>query len=55
MKKVHTSNKTVTPDDQTSSMQRLNNKISQQIMERKKKNKKNMGTKINKEGIKFAK
>ena len=60
MKQVQTSNKTLTPADKTSNMCRLNkndyqNLLRNAITTRYKKVNKSIGTKINKEGIKFAK
>ena len=60
MKQVQTSNKTLTPADKTSNMYRLNkndyeNLLRNAITTTYKKANKNTGTKINKEGIKFAK
>ena len=60
MKQVQTSNKTLTPADKTSNMYRLNkndyeNLLRNAITTTYKKANKKTGTKINKEGIKFAK
>ena len=60
MKQVQTSNKTLTPADKTSNMCRLNKNDYQNlwrnaITTRYKKVNKSIGTKINKERIKFAK
>ena len=60
MKQVQTSNKTLTPADKTSNMCRLNknnyqNLLRNAITTRYKKVNKSIGTKINKERIKFAK
>ena len=60
MKKVQTSKKTLTPADQTSTMYRLNNNNHQNLLRNAikitcKKTINNIGTKINKKGIKFAK
>ena len=60
MKQVYTSKKTRTPADKTSNIYRLNkndylNLLTNAITKTYKKANKNIGTKINKEGIKFAK
>ena len=60
MKQVYTSKKTLTPADKTSNIYRLNkndylNLLRNAITKTYKKANKNIGTKINKEGIKFAK
>ena len=59
MKQVQTSNKTLTPTDKTSNMYRLNKNDYQNLSRNAitttyKKASKNIGTKINKEGIKVA-
>ena len=60
MKQVQTSKKTLTPADKTSNMYRLHKNDYQNLLRNAittsyKKANKNIGTKINKEGIKFAK
>ena len=60
MKQMQTSNKTLTPTDKTSNIYRLNKKDYQNLLGNAitttyKIANKNIGTKINKEGIKFAK
>ena len=60
MKQVQTSKKTLTPADKTSNTYRLNKNDYQNLLRNAittsyKKANKNIGTKINKEGIKFAK
>ena len=60
MKQVQTSKKTLTPADKTSNMHRLHKNDYQNLLRNAittsyKKANKNIGTKINKEGIKFAK
>ena len=60
MKRVQTSNKTLTPADKTSNIYRLHKNDYQNLLRNAittsyKKANKNIGTKINKEGIKFAK
>ena len=60
MKKVQTSKETLTPADKTSNLYRLNkndyqNLLTNAITTTYQKASKNTGTKINKEGIKFAK
>ena len=60
MKQVQTSNKTLTPADKTSNMYRLNKNDYQNLSRNAitttyKKASKNIGTKINKEGIGFTK
>ena len=60
MKQLQTSNETLTPADKTSNMYRLNKNNYQNLLRNAitttyKKANKNTGTKINKEGIKFAK
>ena len=59
MKQVQTSHKTLTPADKTSNMYRLNKKDYQNLLRNAitttyKKANKNIGTKTNKEGMKFA-
>ena len=60
MKQVQKSSKTLTPADKTSNMDRLNKSDYQNLLRNAitatyKKANKNIGTKTNKEGIKFAK
>ena len=60
MKQVQTSKKTLSPTDKTSNMYRLNKNDYQNLLKNAitasyKKANKNVGTKINKEGIKFTK